>query len=1010
VALSRKGAKSRTSGRKLRLTGTKAKTRVDRKRKPPADLEQQLESCRRELAEAQKHLSEAQEQQAATSEVLRVISSSPGDLEPVFTAVLENALRLCEAEFGNLLRYANTTFHAASFVNTPKAFEAFIRQGPVQPAPGSGLARIVRTKQTAHIRDVRELEAYANRDPFVVAGAEAGIRTLLLVPMLKEGELVGIIGIYRLEVRPFTEKQIELVTNFAAQAVIAIDNTHMLNELRESLQQQTATADVLKVIGSSPGELQPVFDAMLVNVTGLCEAKFASLLLSEGDQFRRVSLHNAPPALIEDWRRTPLIHLHPDSALGRAALTKQVAHIGDIRTTSAYRDRDPRLIAGVELGGYRTVLSVPMLKGQEVVGLIVIYRQEVHPFTNKQVEVVKSFASQAVIAIENTRLLNELREALQQQTATADVLKVISRSTFDLQTVLDTLTKSAVRLCEAESAHIFRRTETDYELAACCGYSSEYEAHMRSRRFAPARDSLVGRIALEGRMVHIPDTLADSEYNQPEAQKLGRFRTMLGVPLLREGTPIGALTLTRSEVRPFTDKQIELVTIFADQAVIAIENVRLFDEVQARTGELSQSLEQQTVSAEILKVISRSIFNLQPVLETVIENACRLCAADKGFIYRVHSDSGHFAEAYNASPELLELLARTPVRRARNSVTGRVLLERRTIHVEDVQADPEYAFVERVGVRTTLGVPMLREGSLLGVIIIYREEVRPFTARQIELVETFADQAVIAIENVRLFDEIQEKSRQLAEASQHKSQFLANMSHELRTPLNAIIGVSEMLREDAEALNQDLEPLDRVLGAGRHLLALINDILDLSKIEAGRMELQLEDFALAPLIDGVVKTVEPLAAKNGNQLAVRCDGAIGSLHADSMRLQQALLNLMSNANKFTERGTITVEARHGKENGRDWITIAVADTGIGMTPEQLGKLFQEFSQADASTTRKYGGTGLGLAISKRFCQMMGGDITVASEPGRGSTFTIRLPRIVDLPKEVEPAKVDKMIR
>jgi signal transduction histidine kinase len=252
---------------------------------------------------------------------------------------------------------------------------------------------------------------------------------------------------------------------------------------------------------------------------------------------------------------------------------------------------------------------------------------------------------------------------------------------------------------------------------------------------------------------------------------------------------------------------------------------------------------------------------------------------------------------------------------------------------------------------------------------------------------------------VRLFDEIQEKSRQLAEASQHKSQFLANMSHELRTPLNAIIGVTEMLREDAEGLNQNLEPLDRVLGAARHLLALINDILDLSKIEAGRMELQLETFALAPLIASVVTTIEPLAAKNGNQVTVACNPGIGALHADQMRLRQAMLNLLSNANKFTDRGTITLEARQGKENSREEVTIAVADTGIGMTPEQMGKKFQEFSQADASTTRKYGGTGLGLAISKRFCQMMGGDITVKSEPGRGSTFTIRLPRIVEVPKD-----------
>src|SRR5262249_48775573 len=339
----------------------------------------------------------------------------------------------------------------------------------------------IRTKQAIHVVDAAATQSYAERSPPTVVAVElGGVRTNIMVPMLKGDELIGAITIYRQEVRPFTDKQIELVTNFASQAVIAIENARLLNDRRESPQQQTATADVLKVIGSFPGELQPVFDAMLVNVTGLCEAKFASLLLSEGDQFRRVSLHNAPPALIEDWRRTPLIHLHPESALGRAALTKQVAHIDDIRTTRAYRDRDPRLIAGVELGGYRTVLSVPMLKDQEVVGLIVIYRQEVRLFTNKQVELVKSFANQAVIAIENTRLLNEFRESLQRQTATADVLKVISRSTFDLQTVLDTLTESAAQLCDADMAAVTRPRGAAYYYVTNYGFPCDYAEYAKN--------------------------------------------------------------------------------------------------------------------------------------------------------------------------------------------------------------------------------------------------------------------------------------------------------------------------------------------------------------------------------------------------------------------------------------------------------------------------------------------------------------------------------------------------
>jgi signal transduction histidine kinase len=449
----------------------------------------------------------------------------------------------------------------------------------------------------------------------------------------------------------------------------------------------------------------------------------------------------------------------------------------------------------------------------------------------------------------------------------------------------------------------------------------------------------------------------------------------------------------------------------------------LQEQVSALTRELAEArkhlaeaLEQQTATSEVLQVISNSPGELAPVFEAMLSNAMRICDAKFGHLLLYDGEGFRAAALHNVPLAYRDMWERGRIRPGPLTGLGRMVSTRQVIHVPDLAAEQVYAdrdplrvaTVELAGARTFLAVPMLKEKKLVGAIPIYRQEVRPFTDKQIALVSNFAAQAVIAIENTRLLaelrqrtTELEEKTHQLAAASQHKSQFLANMSHELRTPLNAIIGVSEMLREDAEALKQDTEPLDRVLGAARHLLALINDILDLSKIEAGRMELQLETFPLAPLIADVVKTIEPLAAKNANQLAVKCDGAIGRMHADQMRLRQALLNLMSNANKFTERGTISIDARQGQEDDGDWITLAISDTGIGMTPEQMSKLFQEFSQADASTTRKYGGTGLGLAISKRFCQMMGGDITVESEPGRGSTFTIRLPRTVDdAPKEV----------
>jgi GAF domain-containing protein/anti-sigma regulatory factor (Ser/Thr protein kinase) len=1114
-----------------------------------------------------RELTESLEQQTATSEVLSVISSSPTDVRPVLDAIVKTAATLCSSKDAVVLLKDGTDLRIAAH-HGPMALD-FARI-PIGRDTVAG--RSVVDRVAVHVHDLaaeRESREFPLGQQIAV---RLNQRTVLGLPLLREGEAIGCLFLRRTELRPFTEKQIALLQTFADQAVIAIENTRLFEaeqtskrELQESLEYQTAISEVLSVISRSPSLIGPVMETIANTARKLCQAERAIVWRIEAAAFRPVAFSGMDMDRIEQVLEYRL-PLGAGSTLGRAAQAGRAVQVLD---TLSEPGLSPVNIALSRSGNIRTVFAVPLLRDGQAIGGITLSRTVVAAFTEPQIALVETFADQAVIAIENARLLEaeqtskrDLQESLEYQTATSDVLDVISRSPTDVQPVFAAIAQSAARLCKAELCNVFRFDGRLIHIAASHvpASSEAREINAAQPPIAPGRGSAAARAIATKEVAEVRDVDADPDYQRKEFARAAKMGSTMAVPMLQQGVPIGAIAIGTTKKGAFPARQVELLRTFADQAVIAIQNTRLFEEVQARTRELSESLEYQTATAEVLGVLSRSPTDVQPVFEAIAKSAAKLCNAFDAVVLRVDGDLLRPVAQHGAIP-----IGNVPLHRA--TVAGRSVIDRRLIHVEDLQAEEaEYpedrAFAKRLGSRTTLSVPLLRDGLAIGSLQVRRDEVQPFSDKQITLLQIFADQAVIAIENARLFEEVQarnrdltalgevgravsstldlkivlktivdravdlsgtdvgsiyyyhaqagrfelgetaglhdeliqrfrrlditatgtglgeailkreplqipdvnkrassplrdaaidaglhaslivpllgsegplgalvlqrrqrgeflksvvslmqsfadqsaialenarlfneiaQKGRELEIASQHKSQFVANMSHELRTPLAAILGYAELMQEGFYEPQgpKSLDALTRIRSNGKHLLGLINTVLDIAKIESGQFSLNLGEYAIENVVETVRAATEALAETKRLGLKTELAGRLPVGVGDEQRLTQVLLNLVGNAIKFTDRGEVRISATAVNSQ----FDVRVTDTGPGVPIEEQKRIFEQFHQVDSSNTKAKGGTGLGLAIAKQIVEMHGGRIWVESIPGTGATFGVELPVI-----------------
>ena len=923
---------------------------------------------------------EGLEQQTAISEILRVISSSPDDVQPVLDIVAKRAALLCAAPFsrlmlidGDVLRPAAGHWAGSSSTGEQEAFTLSV---PLTRASVTGRAAIDRaTVQHADIVPLLDSEYDGARENML----RFGCRAVLAVPLMREGNAYGGIFLARREPTAFTRDQVALVETFAQQAAIAIDNVRLFNETKEGLEQQTAISEILRAISSSPTDVQPVLDAIADRAVSLCGASAASIHLTDGNVLRHVASTGESP---EEAAATAVLPISRESISGRAVVERKTIHVHDALGEAL------EYPVGAEISrrlGNRTLLVTPLYREGVPFGAIMLRRREVRPFSEREIALLQTFGDQAAIAIENVRLFNETKEALDQQRAAGEVLAAISNSIADTSPVFETILNSCERLFTGKLAVI--DLVGDDGLVHLGAYHGPNQDDVKRVYPHPVdATSATGRAIATRGVVHFAN-LDEVPANARTAFEVFGIKAAIGAPMMWEGRGIGAIWVARDYAGPFSDKDIALLKTFADQAVIAIQNARLVNETR-------EALDQQRASGEVLAAISSSIADTSPVFERIL-TSCERLFAGKVIAIEVVGDDGILRIGAFRGPAADQKDYVVGPIVAGASISANAILSRAVEHVPDVAADanvPRHSRVgyASVGVRAVIIAPMLWEGNGIGAISVGRENPGPFTDKDIALLRTFADQAVIAIQNARLFREIQDKSRQLEIANQHKSEFLANMSHELRTPLNAIIGFSEVLLErlfgDINEKQDDY--LKDIHSSGRHLLNLINDILDLSKVEAGRMELDLSTFDLPSAIANALTLIRERAQKHGIAMAQNVEPELGNVVADERKFKQILLNLLSNAVKFTpDGGRIDVSARRQGDN----IMIAVHDTGIGIAPEDQEAVFEEFRQVGSNYTSKQEGTGLGLALTRRFVELHGGRISVDSKPGQGSTFTFTLP-------------------